>query len=52
MNGAADQLRRSGVADLTVKLYPEARHELRNETNRDEVTADVLTWIAQRLDRG
>lgn len=47
VNAVADQLRRSGVADLTVKLYPEARHELLNETNRDEVTADVLAWIAQ-----
>ena len=30
-------------------LYPEARHEIFNETNRDEVTADVLAWIEQRL---
>lgn len=51
VNGVADQLRRSGVTDVTVKLYPEARHELLNETNRDEVTADVLAWIAQRLGR-
>lgn len=49
VNAVADQLRRSGVADLTVKVYPEARHELLNETNRDEVTADVLAWIGQRL---
>ena len=26
-------------------LYPEARHELLNETNRDEVTADVVAWL-------
>lgn len=51
VNSVADQLRRSGVVDLTVKLYPEARHELLNETNRDDVTADVLAWIAQRLER-
>ena len=51
VNGVADQLRRSGVADLTVKLYPEARHELLNESNREEVTTDVLGWIAQRLGR-
>jgi alpha-beta hydrolase superfamily lysophospholipase len=30
---------------VTMKLYPEARHELLNETNRDEVTRDVLGWI-------
>jgi alpha-beta hydrolase superfamily lysophospholipase len=29
--------------DLT--LYEDARHELLNETNRDEVTADVIGWL-------
>ena len=28
--------RDAGVADVTVKLYPAARHEILNETNRDE----------------
>ena len=31
---------------LTVKIYAEGRHERLNETNRDEVTADLLDWIA------
>ena len=26
-------------------VYPEARHEVFNETNRDEVVADLLTWL-------
>jgi alpha-beta hydrolase superfamily lysophospholipase len=26
-------------------LYEDARHELLNETNRDEVTADVIAWL-------
>ena len=26
------------------KLYPDARHELLNELNRDEVMADVLNF--------
>lgn len=34
-----------GFEDLTTQLYPEARHELFNETNRDEVTADLLAWL-------
>ncbi|MFV0427101.1 MAG: alpha/beta hydrolase [Beutenbergiaceae bacterium] len=34
-----------GVRDVTVKLYPQARHELLNETNRDEVTADILAFL-------
>ena len=27
------------------KFYPEARHEVFNETNRDEVTRDLVTWL-------
>lgn len=38
-----------GVQDVTVTLYPGARHELLNETNRDEVTADVLAFFDRTL---
>ncbi|MEQ6901896.1 alpha/beta hydrolase [Nocardioides sp. YIM 152588] len=38
--------RDAGLADVTVTVYPEARHEVFNETNRDEVTTDVVGWIA------
>ena len=34
-----------GLTDVTALYYPDARHELLNETNRDEVQADVLAWI-------
>jgi alpha-beta hydrolase superfamily lysophospholipase len=37
-----------GVRDVTFCCYPEARHEVFNETNRDEVTADLLAWIEAR----
>ncbi|PWW23738.1 alpha-beta hydrolase superfamily lysophospholipase [Geodermatophilus normandii] len=30
-------------------VYPDARHEVFNETNRDEVTADLLSWLEARL---
>jgi len=39
--------REAGVRDVTVKLYPGARHEILNETNRDEVTADIVAWLRQ-----
>ncbi|PBJ00997.1 Phospholipase YtpA [Pseudomonas ogarae] len=45
----ADALRDAGNQHLQLTIYPQARHELFNETNRDEVTADVLAWIAQAL---
>ena len=47
-----DRYTAAGVHDVTVTLYPEARHEVFNETNRDEVTADLLAWldrVTQRL---
>ena len=39
----------AGVQDITLKLYPGARHEILLETNRDEVFADVLNWINEKL---
>ncbi len=41
----ADRYRQAGVQDVTVALYHGARHEVFNETNRDEVTADLVTWL-------
>lgn len=37
--------RAAGLA-VTAHYYPDARHELLNETNRDEVDRDVLAWLA------
>jgi alpha-beta hydrolase superfamily lysophospholipase len=34
-----------GLTRVTLRLYPGARHELVNETNRDEVTADLIAWL-------
>ena len=30
-------------------MYPEARHEVFNETNRDEVVGDLVAWLDQRI---
>ncbi len=35
----------NGAQDVLLKLYPGAKHELLNETNRDEVKADILSWL-------
>ncbi|NYJ07298.1 alpha/beta fold hydrolase [Petropleomorpha daqingensis] len=35
----------AGLTDVTLVVYPEARHEVFNETNRDEVVADLLAWL-------
>ena len=34
-----------GLTDVQVRFYPEARHEMLNETNRDEVVRDVVAWL-------
>jgi alpha-beta hydrolase superfamily lysophospholipase len=38
-----------GVKDLEFVLYPNARHETLNETNREEVMDNLLSWIRERL---
>jgi len=35
-----------------LRLYPQARHELLNETNRDEVTAQLIDWLESTLALG
>lgn len=40
-----EQFQKAGVRDVTWHFYPDARHELLNETNRDEVYADVIGWL-------
>ena len=37
-----------GIKDLEFVLYPGARHELFNETNREEVMENILSWINKR----
>jgi alpha-beta hydrolase superfamily lysophospholipase len=41
----AERYRDAGVRDVTVIGYQDARHEIFNETNRDEVTADLVDWL-------
>ncbi|HEY2707329.1 MAG TPA: alpha/beta fold hydrolase [Caulobacteraceae bacterium] len=39
-----DAYRAAGLA-VTLKVYPGGRHEMLNETNRDEVVADLMAWL-------
>jgi alpha-beta hydrolase superfamily lysophospholipase len=41
--------REHGISDLEFVVYPEARHETLNETNREEVTEDLLNWLQRHL---
>ncbi|MCT2591684.1 alpha/beta hydrolase [Streptomyces sp. N2-109] len=46
-----EDFRYLGLSDLSWRAYPKARHEILNETNREEVTADLLDWLERRLPR-
>lgn len=43
----ADRLTGRGLP-VEQHVYPDARHEVFNETNRDDVVADLLTWLDAR----
>lgn len=45
MGKLALHLAQTSHTRIKVKIYPEGRHEMLNETNRDEVTADWLDWL-------
>lgn len=36
----------AGLTAVSLRLYDDARHELFNEINRDEVVSDLLEWLA------
>lgn len=40
---------RGGLTRISTKIYPGARHEVFNETNRDEVLRDLIDWLDQNL---
>jgi len=39
----------AGMTNVRHKFYEDARHELFNETNRDEVSADLVGWLSEIL---
>ncbi len=46
-----ERLASLGLSDFTARCYPGGRHETLNETNRDEVIADLTGWFAARIGR-
>jgi alpha-beta hydrolase superfamily lysophospholipase len=41
--------RAMGIRDLEFVLYPDARHETLNETNREEVTENLVVWMLNHI---
>ena len=44
-----DAYRKCGLAQITYKLYPGGRHEMFNETNKDEVLSELVLWLEEQL---
>ena len=44
-----DAYQKAGAVDIQMTLYEDGRHEMLNETNRDEVTENIIQWIQERL---
>jgi alpha-beta hydrolase superfamily lysophospholipase len=42
--------RRGRLSDVTVQVYEGARHEVYNETNRDEVIGHLVEWLDRVVD--
>ena len=46
---ASSYLKRSGLSDVELIVYTDSRHEIFNELNKDEVIADLIAWLDDRL---
>jgi alpha-beta hydrolase superfamily lysophospholipase len=49
VDALVDRYRAAGLTDITVRVWPGARHEVFNETNRFEVVVDLVDWLDARL---
>jgi alpha-beta hydrolase superfamily lysophospholipase len=45
IQGLIDALKSAGFTRLNVRIYAGARHEVFNETNREEATRDLIAWL-------
>ncbi|HEX3045345.1 MAG TPA: alpha/beta hydrolase [Bacillota bacterium] len=45
-----DTYQQLNIRDVTYKFYPEGRHEMLNEINRDEVIRDLIAWLDKHVE--
>jgi alpha-beta hydrolase superfamily lysophospholipase len=45
VHALVERYRGAGLEDVTLRVYEGARHEVFNETNRNEVVADLIAWL-------
>lgn len=42
-------LRKAGVKDISVKMYPGLRHDILHEKEKDQIYADVYSWLDNKV---
>lgn len=47
----ADRYRNAGLTDVTFKVWPNDRHEILNEVDRDDVENELVDWITRAVKR-
>ena len=40
---------KAGLHDVFMRLYPGGRHEMLNETNKEQVYQDILAWLKEKV---
>lgn len=46
-----DMYKEAGFQDVTCKLYDNDRHEILNETDKEQVYEDIYSWISARTEK-
>ena len=41
--------KKAGLVDVMMRLYPEGRHEMLNETNKEVAYQDILNWLNDKV---
>ena len=45
---AYEQYKAAGIQDVSLRLYSGDRHEILNETDREQVYQDLFEWLEER----
>lgn len=47
---AYENFKAAGIKDITLKLYPQDRHEILNELDKNVVYKDILNWLNNKIE--
>lgn len=50
VNEICCEYKKKGINDVSMKLYPDDRHEILNELDREQVYSDILRWLDKKSD--